>query len=184
MGRWRLILDLSYPLGRSVNDGISRELSSLHYVSVDTATRVLELGAGALLAKVDIAQAYRNVPVHQDDRLMLGMNWKGRLFVDKVLPFGLRSAPKVFTAIADEMGTSRTKCEVVHSLHCHYTARLPNSHKCQEFFSLIKAVCAHLGFPLKWEKVEGPACTIEILGIVMDTQQLTVADTIEQWSQK
>ena len=64
-GRWRLILDLSYPPGRSVNDGISRELSSLHYVSVDTAIqRVLELGAGALLAKIDIAQAYRNVPVH------------------------------------------------------------------------------------------------------------------------
>ena len=48
--KWRLILDLSsYPSGSSVNDGISRELSSLHYVSVDTAVRrILELG-GSLL---------------------------------------------------------------------------------------------------------------------------------------
>ncbi len=102
--KWRLILDLSYPSGSSVNDGISRELSSLHYVSVDTAVRrILELGRGALLAKVDIAHAYRNVPVHPDDRQLLGMQWNGRLFVDKALPFGLRSAPKMFTAIADAL---------------------------------------------------------------------------------
>ncbi len=102
--KWRLILDLSYPSGSSVNDGISRELSSLHYVSIDTAVRrILELGRGALLAKVDIAHAYRNVPVHPDDRQLLGMQWNGRLFVDKALPFGLRSAPKAFTAIADAL---------------------------------------------------------------------------------
>jgi len=50
----------------------------------------------------------------------------------------------------------------------------PNSDKYQEYLSLIKAVCAHLGFPLKWEKVEGAACTIQFLGIVLDIQQLEV----------
>ena len=44
------------------------------YVSVDIAVRkVLELGRGILLAKVDIAHAYRNVPVHLDDRQLLEM---------------------------------------------------------------------------------------------------------------
>ena len=32
---------------------------------------------------------------------MLGMRWEGALFVDSVLPFGLRSAPKIFSAVAD-----------------------------------------------------------------------------------
>ena len=32
---WRLILDLSYPEGRSVNDGISPEICSLSYITVD-----------------------------------------------------------------------------------------------------------------------------------------------------
>ncbi len=72
--KWRLILDLSYPPGSSVNDGISLEMSSLYYVSVDTAVRqILELGRGALLAKMDIDHAYRNVPVHPDDSQLLGM---------------------------------------------------------------------------------------------------------------
>ena len=42
-------------------------------------------------------------PVHPDDRLLLGMEWKGQLFVDTALPFGLRSAPKVFIAVADAL---------------------------------------------------------------------------------
>ena len=33
--KWRLIVDLSAPEGHSINDGISKELASLAYVSVD-----------------------------------------------------------------------------------------------------------------------------------------------------
>ena len=58
-------------------------------------------GVGAQLAKVDIKRAYRNIPVHPEDRWMLGMRWEGGLFIDTVLPFGLRSASKIFTAVSD-----------------------------------------------------------------------------------
>jgi hypothetical protein len=52
--RWRLMVDLSYPEGKSVNDGISSELCSLKYVKVDdVARKVLQLGPGALMAKID-----------------------------------------------------------------------------------------------------------------------------------
>ena len=57
-GKWRLILDLSWPDGHSVNDGIDPDLCSLSYVSVDDAARAAtRLGQGALLAKVDIKSA-------------------------------------------------------------------------------------------------------------------------------
>ena len=73
-GRWRLILDLSHPEGRSVNDGIEPELCSLSYSSVDKAVRLIrEKGTGAQLAKLDLESAYRMIPVHPDDRLLLGM---------------------------------------------------------------------------------------------------------------
>ena len=45
--KWRLILDLSSPGGNSINDGISKELASLSYISVDeVVVRVLQLGWG------------------------------------------------------------------------------------------------------------------------------------------
>ena len=101
-GKWRLIVDLSAPKGFSVNDGIPSELCSLSYASVDDAVqRIMSYTRGALLAKLDIESAYRIIPVHPDDRPLLGLMWKGRLYVDTSLPFGLRSAPKLFNALVD-----------------------------------------------------------------------------------
>ena len=47
------------------------------------------------MAKIDIAHAYRNVPMHPTDRYLLGMQWKNEIYMDAALPFGLRSAPKI-----------------------------------------------------------------------------------------
>ena len=66
--KWRLIVDLSSPTGSSVNDGISKELCSLSYVSVDTiAKQIVSLGRGAMIAKMDVRSAYRLIPVHPCD---------------------------------------------------------------------------------------------------------------------
>jgi len=89
-GKYRLIVDLSYPSGHSVNDGISEAFTSLSYVPVETAAQaVLRMGKGTQLAKLDIRSAYRNIPVHPHDRWLLGMVWRGGVFIDTVLPFGL-----------------------------------------------------------------------------------------------
>jgi hypothetical protein len=78
-GKWRLIVDLSHPAGSSVNDRIEKELCSLRYTSVDAAVRqAMARGTGAQLAKFDIENAYRNVPVHPEDRSLLGMAWRGK----------------------------------------------------------------------------------------------------------
>ena len=60
-------------------------------------------GRGCHLVKLDLQHAYRIVPVHPDDRPLLGMNWQGHTFLDATLPFGLRSAPKIFSAVADAL---------------------------------------------------------------------------------
>ena len=99
-----MIVDLSSPEGASVNDGIDPCLCSLTYVTVDDAARsVVGAGRGAFLVKADVKQAYRMVPVHPEDRLLLGMVWDDSLFVDSALPFGLHSAPKIFNALADAL---------------------------------------------------------------------------------
>lgn len=99
-----MIVDLSSLTEVSVNDGIQTELCSLCYTSVDAvAERVLVVGTGTLMAKMDIKKAYRTVPVQPADRWLLGMRWGGKVFVDKTLPFGLRSAPLIFSAVADAL---------------------------------------------------------------------------------
>ena len=100
-----------------MNDGINPDWCSLSYVTVEDAARVVaKLGRQTQLAKVDIKSAYRIIPVHPEDRLLLGMQWENQLFIDAALPFGLRSAPKIFSVVAD-MIEWRAKFE---GRHRHY----------------------------------------------------------------
>ena len=81
VAKWRLIVALSHLAGASVNDGIESELCSLTYTSVDKAVKIIaKMGVGTHLGKVDIESAYRIVPIHPDDRLLLGMVWRGKLY--------------------------------------------------------------------------------------------------------
>ena len=152
LNKWRLILDLSSPEGGSVNDGISPDLCSLSYISVDDAARaVVRTGRGALLAKVDIKSAYRMVEVHPEDRLLLGMQFDGLLFVDSVLPFGLRSAPKIFNALADALEWTVRQAgvgTVFHYLDDFLIVAPPMSHQCGEDLDRLLGVFSHLCVPV------------------------------------
>ena len=109
---------MSHPKRASVNDGIKSELCSLSYTSVDAAVRIITaMGPGVLPAKFDIESAYRLIPVHPDDRPLLGMMWREKLYVDTALPFGLRSAPKIFNAVADALQWIMERNGVPELLH-------------------------------------------------------------------
>ncbi len=176
--KWRLILDLSYPQGGSINDGISKELAALSYVGIDEiVARIVELGRGAVMAKMDIKQAYRNVPVHPEDSLLLGMHWQGRIFVDRTLPFGLRSAPLIFTALADALQWIMEQFGatwVRHYVDDYITIGSPGSQVCAKNVSAMLAMCAEANMPIEPEKNEGPSTTISFLGLELDSMTMEV----------
>ena len=173
-GKWRLILDLSSPQGQSVNDGISKELCSLSYMSVDdVAEKVVKTGRGALMAKFDLKSAYRHIPVHPDDRWLLGMEWDGGLFVDTTLPFGLRSAPMIFNAVAEALAyviRERGVKNLDHYLDDFSLVAPPASPMCKENLGVALGICEELGFQVASEKTEGPATRITLLGIEIDSE--------------
>ena len=174
--KWRLILDLSHPKGCSVNDGIDRKLCSLSYMKVDDVVQnVLSLGKGSLLAKIDIESAFRNIPVHPHDRHLLGMRWNGQLYVDTVLPFGLRSAPKIFNCIADALqwiAKQQGVSYLEHFLDDFITAGVPENVECEQNLALLMGTCHSLCLPMAIDKREGPTTCITFLGIELDTVNL------------
>ncbi len=173
LGQWRLIVDLSSPEGHSVNDGISKSLCSLSYVSVDTAAKmVARLGRGSLLAKVDIRSAYRMIPIHPDDRWPLGMRWEGSVFVETALPFSLRSAPKLFPAVADALEwivRQEGVRSIQHYLDDFLIAGPPGGLECDRSLTTLLAAFERLGVPVATQKLEGPTTVLTFLGIEVDT---------------
>ena len=137
-GKWRLIIDLSHPKDESVNDGISKYLCSLKYITLEDAIQqILALGPGSLLAKIDIKSAFRLLPVHPADRHLLGMKWNGEVYLDCCLPFGLRSAPRLFNVLADLLEWILKQYRVsfcLHYLDDFLTIGSPGSSTCKKEF--------------------------------------------------
>ena len=175
-GKWRLMVGFSAPDGHSVNDFIEKELSTLSYISIDNIAQVvLQLGKGTLLGKMDVKEAFRLVPVHPSDRLLLGMVWKGDLYIDKVLPFGLRTAPLLFTALADALEwviRKRGVNWVFHYIDDFIFAGSPTSSQWSVAMAAAMQVCTELGIPIEPKRNEGPATTLSVLGIEFDTEDM------------
>ena len=71
----------------------------MSYISVDDAIKkIITLGPGSLLAKIDIQSAFRLIQVHPADH---HLEWTGSIDIDTCLPFGLHSVPKLFNVLAD-----------------------------------------------------------------------------------
>ena len=103
-GKWRLIVNLFSPAGAGINDGISAECSSVSYVSIDhLSSLVTSTGRGAFLVKADIKEAYRVLSIHPEDQALLEVCWEGNIYTDRALSFGLRLAPKIFSAVANAL---------------------------------------------------------------------------------
>ena len=87
----RNIMDLSFPKGLSINDGVLKDTYlgtdfQTHYPSIDSIIRTLnELGPSAEIFKVDISQAFRHIRIDQGDidLLSIGISsiWLGCFFL-------------------------------------------------------------------------------------------------------
>ena len=104
----RMTCDLSALEGYSINDGIPTGPCSLQYTTVSDAVNMIrKLGRDAQLVKLDPKDADGNVPIHPADYPLLCIRWRDCTYIDRALPFGLRSAPKIFSAVTNiyRMGT-------------------------------------------------------------------------------
>ena len=109
-----MIVDLSFPYNHGVNASISEELSSITYARVDDAVACIRrLGQGTQMVKLDLQSAYRIIPVQH----LLGIRWEDKVYVDRALPFGLRSAPKIFSAVADMLAWALHRAGILHLIH-------------------------------------------------------------------
>jgi hypothetical protein len=64
---------------------------------------VAQAGRGAVMMKRDLKAAFRHVPINPCDYWLLIFEWDGKFYVDMFLPFGLRTAPRIFNLFAEAL---------------------------------------------------------------------------------
>ena len=135
------------------------------YVSIDhLSSLILSLGREALLIKADIKEAYWMVPIHPQDQWLLGVQWRGEIFIDRMLPFGLRSAPKIFSVVADALQWILSIKGITHSLH-YYIMVTDSLDKALIQKNILTSTFESLGVPLEYSELEGPSSYMTFLGI-------------------
>ena len=103
--RRRVIIDLNWPTGASVNAGIDKDtyLNSPFVLTFSTVDDIMSqlkrLGRGALLYKIDVIRAFCHVRIDPGDFDLLGLHWHDA-YVDMCLPFGTRHGSRFFNASA------------------------------------------------------------------------------------
>ena len=82
---------------------------------------------------------------------VLTMSWKGEVYIDHCIPFGLRSAPKLFNILADLLLWAAQKARVsylIHYLGNYLTIGPPLAQVCQCNVDIFTSLCKDLAVPL------------------------------------
>ena len=94
----------------------------------------------------------RLYPVHATDHHhLLGYQWQGRYYYDRVLPFCLRSAPYIFNCLAEAIEwlmRQQGARQVHHYLDDFFVAGSPHSSECARYLHRLTSLCAYLNIPI------------------------------------
>ncbi|XP_058842486.1 uncharacterized protein LOC131697467 [Acipenser ruthenus] len=175
-GKKRLIIDLSAPRGgytRSINSLISSEEFALHYIKLSDAIYFIKIaGHGAWLAKADISDAFKVMPIHPSLRHLFGVCWADKFYFSTQLTFGCRSSPKIFDSLSEALSWI-----LLNSYHVPFLLHLmddfllisPPLDPPAQAINQLKTLFSLVGVPLSQEKTIGPVNSLEFLGITLNT---------------
>jgi hypothetical protein len=188
----RVIVDLSFPDEGSVNSGIDKnrylgEEVHLKYPSVDNLVDIVrKKGRDCLLFKRDLKRAYRQIPIDPGDMHLMGYRWKNHIFVDRVLPMGLRSAALICQRVTNAVNHMAHKqgIDIVNYLDDFGGA--DNPEVADEKFKKLGGLLKQCGLEESEQKASPPSTRMMFLGIQLDTHDLTLSideDRIEDSKQ-
>ena len=172
-GEFRLIHHLSYPKGSSLNDGISDEYTRVSYATVADAIRlVTAVGPGCFMAKTDIKNAFRIIPIRPQDHNLLGICWRGLYYYDRYMPMGCSSSCRTFEIFSTAIEwVAQKKLHIPHILHLldDFLIISPSHNLCQKQLELFLMLSHYVGIPIVPGKTVGPSTTMAFAGIELDS---------------
>ena len=174
--KFRLITHLSHPKGSSVNDGISKEFSSVKYASVVDAISILKkLGKKSYMAKTDIENAFRIIPLHPSQFRFLVFKFQDNWYVDKCLPMGARSSCAIFEKFSSALEwVMKNKLNIKHVVHILDDFLLINKYKksCAKQLKVFLEFCLEVGIPIAFNKTFPPSTIMEFAGIELNSIEM------------
>lgn len=166
-GEHRFILNL-----KNLNKFIKLE----HFKMEDYRTALRLLDKNNFMATLDLKDAYFLIPINPNDRKKLRFEWKSQLYEFNVLPFGLCTAPYVFTKLLKPVlqwlrSRGWISVNYLDDFLCigqSYDECVNNINKTQNFLQ-------YLGFVINFNKSQvTPKTECKFLGFIFNTIDMTI----------
>ncbi|XP_039764301.1 uncharacterized protein LOC120636803 [Pararge aegeria] len=166
---------------RKKNDGSMRPIFDLRELNkfvkpkqfrlISHASVPSFLQPGDWMIKLDISQAYFHIPAAKSHRPFLRISYKNQLYQMTCLPFGLASAPHLFSSVTCWVAeTLRAKgCRVLVYLDDFLLVHQDQSKLCLQAAEAVRHL-EHLGWQINYQKsILTPTQDLEYLGIRWQT---------------
>ena len=178
---FRVILDLSFPDGASVNHHVPQH--TLDYSDFKfqlptpdlLANRIIQLGQGCLLYKADLSRAYRQLRSDPRDWPLLGIRWADQVYIDTAIPFGLRHGASACQRTSEAVITIANHLYGMWALpYIDDTAGAATPEEADLKFTGLRRVMDLLGLQTADHKCQSPATSMDWIGVHFDMVQMTM----------
>ena len=160
-----------------VNSHIPQDQASVHYSSFDASLKLIsKCGKGCWLAKSDLENAFRNIPMDFNSLQCLGLKLNKMFYVDTCMPFGAASACAIFETFATFLEWAieiKARHQLAHYLDNFFFCR-KTKQECQSMLNTFTQTCQFINFPISQEKTEGPSQTLTYLGLGINTVKMII----------
>ena len=161
--KFRLIVNLSFPSGHSINNAISDSISpahSSHYVTKCHATELIP--QGSTFAKIDLKVAFRTVLVPSADQHYLGISWRDHTPSAIVLFYSASCQPlsPLVPLLTVSHGPWYAATVDLTDYLDDFIFWTADHATCQQTLELTIHTATRLGLPVEPAKVESPLTTL------------------------
>lgn len=172
-GSNRLILNL-----KKLNTFVKKE----HFKMEDTRTVKKLISRNCFMCTIDLRDAYFLVPIHKSHRKYLRFCFKNTYYEFSCLPFGLCTAPFVFTKLLKPVLSTLRKKGILSVVYLDDFLILGNSYEtCLEHVNFTVSLLRKLGFIINEDKSQlQPSVKCKFLGFVFDSVNMTLEITQEK----
>ena len=172
---WRPVIDLS---------ALNKFLAIPKFKMETPESIRASLRKGKWATSIDLTDAYLHVPIHSQSQKYLGFHFQGITYQFTSLPFGLATAPLIFTSIVKEVKLIALQSGIrLHQYLDDWLIRAPSKLECTEQTQKLLKLVKDLGFIVNLKKSElVPSQRFNFLGYHSLLDLALVKPTQDRWT--
>lgn len=160
-----------------------------HFKMEDIRTAVNLMSEGCFLATIDLTEAYFSIPIHRESKKFLRFRFEDQLFEFNYMPFGLCTAPYVFTKVLRPiLAYLRNKGWISVNYLDDFLCIGKDFKNCEENVRCTMFTLQSLGFHINFMKSRlVPQQECKFLGFILNSRDMSLSlpdDKIDKILQK